>query len=601
MGRKREPALASGEGQATLFVRNVPYSAEEAAVVGFFSAIGPVKHATLVTDPQTKISRGYAFVTYALAQDAARATKELKPKLFMERKLVMELAQKRDREVQGVKRKQDFDAHDKSTAKKARPLKKKARLIVRNLPWSIRDVDELKAHFTKYGSIKEATLPRGQNGRMTGFGFVEMGTVKEAAVAIDKVNATDLDGRTIAVDWAVAKHAYEPEKEVGPQPRALSEDPSANGGESGEESDYTGESDGEGDNGLEDEESEEEGEEEDTDYMEKELPMTTLFVRNLPFTATDQDLYSLFRGFGPLQYARIVYDHATARSRGTGFVSFVKSEDAKRCVSEAPKSTFGIEDDRYVIHDRTVGVVQALNREEAETKHHQGEKERRRGDARNMDLLYEEGTKMGGDAATGDAVLRKKSLAQRKVLLHSNPSLHLSLTRLAIRNISRSVDEKALKQFARQAIVEFAKEVKAGQRQALTSEERNRSQGSERGGNVKQAKVVLEKDGRRSRGYGFVEYASHRLALMGLRWMSGRNLEGKKLVVEFAIENVTVVKRRRERQESQNSKWKAERQETASTASTSAKKEKMPRKDSAEAGKQRLIGMKRRKRKSAVS
>ena len=58
-------------------------------------------------------------------------------------------------------------------------------------------------------------------------------------------------------------------------------------------------------------------------------------------------------------------------------------------------------------------------------------------------------------------------------------------------------------------------------------------------GVVKQAKVVFEtKEGSkiaeadgagRSRGYGFIEYHTHRSALMGLRWLNGREVDLKSL------------------------------------------------------------------------
>ena len=68
------------------------------------------------------------------------------------------------------------------------------------------------------------------------------------------------------------------------------------------------------------------------------------------------------------------------------------------------------------------------------------------------------------------------------------------------------------------------------------------------------AKVSEDSGAGRSRGYGFIEYSSHRWALMGLRWLNGHAVEsgtGKKqrLIVEFAIENAQVVSRRREREE----------------------------------------------------
>src|SRR5204862_462420 len=86
-------------------------------------------------------------------------------------------------------------------------------------------------------------------------------------------------------------------------------------------------------------------------------------------------------------------------------------------------------------------------------------------------------------------------------------------------------------------------------------------------GIVKQAKIVFEgregskvseKSGAgRSRGYGFIEYVTHRSALMALRWLNGHAVKPtggepgdktKRLIVEFAIENAQVVSRRRERE-----------------------------------------------------
>ena len=163
---------------------------------------------------------------------------------------------------------------------------------------------------------------------------------------------------------------------------------------------------------------------------------------------------------------------------------------------------------------------------------------------------------------------------QRKKLIQNNPTLHLSLTRLSIRNLPRNINSKDLKALAREAVVGFAKDVKSGLRAQLSKEEEARGgdemreaekQRKAKGkGIVRQAKIIFEgREGAkvsedsgagRSRGYGFVEYSSHRWALMGLRWLNGHaivNASGKKqrLIVEFAIENAQVVQRRKEREE----------------------------------------------------
>lgn len=82
-------------------------------------------------------------------------------------------------------------------------------------------------------------------------------------------------------------------------------------------------------------------EEEEEAPVKPKLPDTdvgaTLFVRNMPFEATEQELGTLFRTFGPIRYARITMDKATGRSRGTGFVCFWNIEHADAAIAEAER------------------------------------------------------------------------------------------------------------------------------------------------------------------------------------------------------------------------------------------------------------------------
>jgi nucleolar protein 4 len=219
------------------------------------------------------------------------------------------------------------------------------------------------------------------------------------------------------------------------------------------------------------------------------------------------------------------------------------------------------------------------------------QRSKRDNDKRRLYLLSE-GTissksKLWDRLAPSEKAMREASAKQRKTLIESNPSLHLSLTRLSIRNIPRSVGAKELKALARDAIVGFASDVKNGVREKLSKEEiarggdemREAELARKRAGKgvVKQATVVFEGAGGtkmsedtgagRSRGYGFIEYHTHRNALMGLRWLNGHAIdykvaEGqaassredvqdrkKRLIVEFAIENAQVVMRRKEKED----------------------------------------------------
>ncbi len=59
-----------------------------------------------------------------------------------------------------------------------------------------------------------------------------------------------------------------------------------------------------------------------------------LFVGNLPFTAGDADLVHLFEPLGRVDHAKVIFDHASGKSKGFGFVEMATEEDAARCLSE---------------------------------------------------------------------------------------------------------------------------------------------------------------------------------------------------------------------------------------------------------------------------
>lgn len=54
-----------------------------------------------------------------------------------------------------------------------------------------------------------------------------------------------------------------------------------------------------------------------------------LYVGNLPFTTTDEELETLFANHGPVAQASVITDRETGRSRGFGFVTFENPADAQ--------------------------------------------------------------------------------------------------------------------------------------------------------------------------------------------------------------------------------------------------------------------------------
>jgi len=59
-----------------------------------------------------------------------------------------------------------------------------------------------------------------------------------------------------------------------------------------------------------------------------------LFVRNLPFSTTDNDLREIFGRAGNISSATVMMDRATGRSRGFGFVEMATDEEAQRAIRE---------------------------------------------------------------------------------------------------------------------------------------------------------------------------------------------------------------------------------------------------------------------------
>lgn len=55
-----------------------------------------------------------------------------------------------------------------------------------------------------------------------------------------------------------------------------------------------------------------------------------LYVGNLNFNMTDQDLKDAFAEFGEIVSARIVKDKISGLSKGFGFVEFANSKDAQK-------------------------------------------------------------------------------------------------------------------------------------------------------------------------------------------------------------------------------------------------------------------------------
>ena len=59
-----------------------------------------------------------------------------------------------------------------------------------------------------------------------------------------------------------------------------------------------------------------------------------LYVGNLPFASTAQDLEALFGQIGTVSVVEIIFDKFTGRSRGFAFVTMASGDEAQQCVDK---------------------------------------------------------------------------------------------------------------------------------------------------------------------------------------------------------------------------------------------------------------------------
>jgi RNA recognition motif-containing protein len=80
-----------------------------------------------------------------------------------------------------------------------------AKLYVGSLPYETTD-DQLREIFTPYGTVTSAKVITDRlTNKSRGFGFVEMSTAEEAQKAIDGLNGSRYENRTLVVNEARPK------------------------------------------------------------------------------------------------------------------------------------------------------------------------------------------------------------------------------------------------------------------------------------------------------------------------------------------------------------------------------------------------------------
>lgn len=186
--RSRPPR---GDDPGRLFVGNLPYTYTSEELAQVFSEAGRVDDAQIIYDKVTNRSRGFAFVTMATAEEAAKAIQMFDGALLGGRTArvnypeVPRGGERRTVTMSGRRR-------DDGTYK----------IYAGNLGWGVR-ADTLRNVFEGRAGLLDARVifERG-TGRSRGFGFVSFSTAEDAQAALESLDGVELEGRPLRLSLA---------------------------------------------------------------------------------------------------------------------------------------------------------------------------------------------------------------------------------------------------------------------------------------------------------------------------------------------------------------------------------------------------------------
>ncbi|OHT11263.1 RNA-binding (RRM/RBD/RNP motifs) family protein [Tritrichomonas foetus] len=254
------------------------------------------------------------------------------------------------------------------------------RIIIKGLPKYMKD-KELSEQFSSSGEITDCKILRTKQGKSRGFAFIGYKTPDQALKAIQDFNNTFVNTSKIFVELAkpigdesleecyarmhrTAKLERKQEKEAKEKTTAsntaekpagrvrpsLEDDPEYREFLEARRARNIKPSWNEGvveyiekheelKSKQEDENDENENENENEDQKDEkkitETDSTRIFVRNVPYAATESDLDSFFSKFGEVTEVQIPFDKIAQRNRGIAFVTFQSAESVISALNES--------------------------------------------------------------------------------------------------------------------------------------------------------------------------------------------------------------------------------------------------------------------------
>lgn len=264
MWSHRDPASRKS-GVGNIFIKNLDKSIDNSSLYETFSAFGHILSCKVEVD-QNGASKGYGYVHFEQQAEADQAIAKVNGMLMNGKKVF----------VGAFLPKKERSSDNSKT--------KFTNIYIKNLETSFTN-EQLRDKFSEFGKVTSAVIMTNEKGESKGFGFVNFENHEDAAKAVDTLNNTVFNGKTVYVGRAQKKA-----------------------------------------------EREEELRQQKVEQLQKYQGIN-VYIKNLDDSVDDDKLRQEFSKFGTITSARIMKDEK-GNSRGFGFVCFTNPEEATRAVTE---------------------------------------------------------------------------------------------------------------------------------------------------------------------------------------------------------------------------------------------------------------------------
>jgi len=181
---------------SNLFVGNLSWNVDEEWLTREFEEYGELSGVRLITDRSTGRSKGFGYVQFVNAADAAKAHAGKKGAMIDGRACNVDFAADRSTGGQQDRSQARAKFHGDTTSPPSDTL------FVGNLSFDVGQ-ETVSEAFGEYGTVMGVRLPTDrETGEAKGFGYVTFSSVDEAKAALENMQGAEIAGRACRLDYS---------------------------------------------------------------------------------------------------------------------------------------------------------------------------------------------------------------------------------------------------------------------------------------------------------------------------------------------------------------------------------------------------------------